>query len=176
MRIIAGSAKGRKISRPKTADTRPMMDSTREAIFNILGPIDGLRIADLYAGSGALSLEALSRGAAMAVAVENDKSVAEVIRQNAEGLGFGPNLRLEVKTVGEWLGHNTEQFDIIFFLPPYAAFDAKILSYVPERLSPNGLLIIALSRRQDPGRIDGLKQLSQRKYGQSVVSFYQKKG
>ncbi len=153
-----------------------MRDSTREAIFNILGPIDDLKIADLYAGSGALGLEALSRRAAMAVAVEKNKEVAETIRKNVSHLGFDDNFELEVKTVEEWLGQTTAQFDIIFFCPPYADFDKETLSYIPERLSPRGLFIIELSRKQNLGGIEGLELLSQRKYGQSVVSFYQKKG
>ena len=176
MRIIAGSAKGREILRPKTRATRPMADKVRAAIFNILGPIDGLKIADLYAGTGALGLEALSRGAGNVTGVELGIVPAQTIETNVANLGFNNRYSLVVKGVENWLSESQEPFDIIFAHPPYKDFDFSVLDKVAERLTPKGLFIIELAKHQPPDDIAGLKLVSQRHYGQSAVSFYQKKG
>src|SRR5512141_2155348 len=88
MRIIAGSHRGRRIVAPRGRDTRPTSDRVREAVFNLIGPVDGADVLDLFAGSGALGLEALSRGAASATFVEADRAAAEAIVSNIEKLGL----------------------------------------------------------------------------------------
>ena len=88
MRIIAGTHRGRRIAAPKGAQTRPTGDRVREALFNLVGPVDGASVLDLYAGSGALGLEALSRGARRCVFVETDAAACAVIRRNLESLGL----------------------------------------------------------------------------------------
>src|SRR5436190_21832346 len=88
MRIIAGSRKGARIFAPKGRDTRPTGDRVREAVFNLVGPVDGLHVLDLYAGSGAMGLEALSRGAESATFVEADRAAAETIVKHLEKLGL----------------------------------------------------------------------------------------
>ena len=89
MRVVAGRLGGRRLRAPRGRDTRPTSDRVREALFAMLGPIDGVRVLDLFAGSGALAIEALSRGAAGAVIVERDGRAVEVIRANLEALGLG---------------------------------------------------------------------------------------
>src|ERR671923_2653732 len=88
MRIIAGSRKGHRIHAPRGRDTRPTSDRVRENVFNILGPVDGASVLDLYAGSGAMGLEALSRGAERAVFVENDRDAVRTIERNVDKLGL----------------------------------------------------------------------------------------
>src|SRR5204863_4358625 len=89
VRVVAGRLGGRRLRAPRGRDTRPTSDRVREALYSMLGPLEGARVLDLFAGSGALAIEALSRGAAHAVIVERDGRAVEVIRANLEGLGLG---------------------------------------------------------------------------------------
>lgn len=122
MRIIAGQFRGRPLEAPPGIATRPTADRVREALFSMLasrlGPFEGLRIADLYAGSGALGLEAISRGAAQATFVENDPRAAAAIKANAERLGVADAVRI---LGGSALAlPRSDPFDLIFADPPYA--------------------------------------------------------
>lgn len=125
VRIVAGSARGRRIDAPPGRDTRPTTDRVREALFNALGSmraIDGATVADLFAGSGALGLEALSRGASHATFVESDRRTAEVIRRNLATLGFDDRARV---VVGDAIGHarTAPHVDLALCDPPYAFED-----------------------------------------------------
>ena len=121
MRIIAGKWRGRPIDSPPGLATRPTADRVRETLFSMLasriGKFDDLRVADLFAGSGALGFEALSRGAESAVFVENDSDAAAVIRRNAEKLGAS----VQVLTGSAFALPPSEPFDLVFADPPYAA-------------------------------------------------------
>ena len=90
MRVVAGTLGGRRLRAPRGTDTRPTSDRVREAVFSMLGPLDGMRVLDLFAGSGALGIEALSRGATHAVFVERTRPALDVLRANLEALGLGP--------------------------------------------------------------------------------------
>lgn len=121
MRIIAGDWRGRPIEAPPGQSTRPTADRLRETLFNMLasrlGSFDGLRVADLFAGSGALGLEALSRGAARAIFVESDSKAADVIARNAAKLGASD--RVQVLRGSALALPRSEPFDLIFADPPY---------------------------------------------------------
>jgi 16S rRNA (guanine966-N2)-methyltransferase len=121
MRIIAGKWRGRTIEAPRGLETRPTTDRVRETLFSMLasrlGTFEGLRVADLFAGSGALGLEALSRGAALATFVETDPDAAAVIRRNAEQLGVS----IEVLTSSALALPQSGPFDLIFADPPYSS-------------------------------------------------------
>jgi 16S rRNA (guanine966-N2)-methyltransferase len=123
MRIIAGEWRGRKLVAPKGLQTRPTADRTRETLFSMLasrlGSFDGLRVADLYAGSGALGLEALSRGAAHATFVENDRAALIALDANIAALGAAA--RISVRTMSAAALPSAEPFDLIFADPPYDA-------------------------------------------------------
>jgi 16S rRNA (guanine966-N2)-methyltransferase len=123
MRIIAGAWRGRVIEAPPGAATRPTADRVRETLFSMLasrlGSLEDLRVADLFAGSGALGLEALSRGAAHATFVENDSAAAAIIRRNAERLGAGE--RIDLLRGSAHALPRRAQFDLVFADPPYAA-------------------------------------------------------
>ncbi|WP_380876895.1 DNA methyltransferase [Sphingomonas sp. DBB INV C78] len=136
MRIIAGKWRGRPISAPAGDSTRPTSDRTREALFSMLasrlGSFEGLRVADLFAGSGALGLEALSRGAAYATFVEQDRKASDVLRANAAKLGATVDVRTQAVAT---LGAVTQPFDLLMFDPPYGSGGAGALL---ERLSRLG--------------------------------------
>lgn len=121
MRIIAGEWRGRKLVAPAGQQTRPTADRTRETLFSMLasrlGSFDGLRVADLYAGSAALALEALSRGAAHATLVENDRTALNAIEANAKALGAGE--RVEVRPMSAARLPTAQPFDLLFADPPY---------------------------------------------------------
>ena len=158
MRIIAGAWRGRTIDAPPGSVTRPTADRVRETLFSMLvsrmGSLDGLRVADLFAGSGALGFEALSRGAARATFVENDPNAAAAIRRNADKLGAGE--RVEVRGGSALALTRSEGFDLVFADPPYAAGSgsAAIAAVLgADWLAPGGWMAVETARgeRVAPG-------------------------
>ena len=129
MRIIAGKARGRQIEAPEGRNTRPTLDRVRENLFNILQMrIRGASVLDLFAGSGALSLEAISRGAEKAVLCDNDRSANRIQHRNAEALGFSGQTEIllsDWKKAVRLLSDRGETFDLIFLDPPYRMTDRK---------------------------------------------------
>lgn len=160
MRIIAGEWRGRQIEAPPGAATRPTGDRVRETLFSMLtsrlGSFEDLRVADLFAGSGALGLEALSRGAESAAFVDSDAGAAAAIRRNAQKLGAGERVRI---ITGSALAlPRSEPFDLIFADPPYAAGSgtAAVRSVTStDWLAPGGWLSVETSRGEvvDPGEL-----------------------
>lgn len=160
MRIIAGEWRGRQIEAPPGAATRPTGDRVRETLFSMLtsrlGSFEDLRVADLFAGSGALGLEALSRGAESAAFVDSDAGAAAAIRRNAQKLGAGERVRI---IAGSALAlPRSEPFDLIFADPPYAAGSgtAAVRSVTStDWLAPGGWLSVETSRGEvvDPGEL-----------------------
>ena len=144
----------------------------REALFSILGPLDGLRVADLYAGSGALGIEALSRGASSAVFVESDPKAAAVIRHNIEAVG-AEGADVVQKDVLAWLPGAGEGFDLVFCDPPYDAASqvARPLSrLLPQATAPDAR-IVTESAKRNPLLLD-LPLLDERTYGDTRIAFY----
>jgi 16S rRNA (guanine966-N2)-methyltransferase len=153
MRIIAGRFRGRRLQSPPGMDTRPTSDRVREALFSMLasrvGAFDGLRVADLYAGSGALGFEALSRGAAHAAFVERDPQAIAAIRANAAALGVADAVRV-IGGSAESLPRN-EPFDLVFADPPYAAGSGTaVLRAVADAgwLAEGGWMSVETERRE----------------------------
>ena len=152
MRIIAGAWRGRRIEAPAGASVRPTADRVRETLFSMLasrlGSFEELRVADLFAGSGALGLEALSRGAAHATFVDRDGKALAAIRANAERLGAGDKVRV---LAGSALSlPRSEPFDLILADPPYApgsGSEAAASVIAGDWLAPGGLLAIESARR-----------------------------
>ena len=160
MRIIAGELRGRTIEAPPGLGTRPTADRLRETLFSMLssrlGTFEGLRVADLFAGSGALGLEALSRGAATATFVENDGQAAAIIKRNAAKLGVAD--RVDVVVASALSLPRREPFDLIFADPPYAAGSGTgVVESVrrAEWLAGGGWLSVETSRGEpvDPGEL-----------------------
>jgi len=141
-RIIAGSLKGRRLATPPGDRTRPTSDRVREALFNSLAPggdLDGLRFADLYAGSGAVGLEALSRGATAALFVESHALTAKVLRRNIADLAVTGAEVISAPVEKALQNEPAEPFDIVFADPPYAVTDAEVAE-VLQALVANGWL------------------------------------
>ena len=169
MRIIAGQAKGRRLSSPRGLDTRPLTGRAKEALFSSLAnAVVDASVLDLYAGSGSIGLEALSRGAADVVFVERDPRAVEALRQNIARVGLGG--LVHTVAVEEYVGHTESRFDLIFVDPPYALPDdavAAVLHAVGDLAVPGATVIV--HRRAggpEPGHREDLRLLSRRRYGE----------
>ncbi|MFT7618561.1 MAG: 16S rRNA (guanine966-N2)-methyltransferase [Planctomycetota bacterium] len=156
MRIIAGDAKGRKLLAPPGRDTRPFLDSLKEALFNILqGEIEDAAVWDLFSGSGSMGLEALSRGAKHAAFVDKGRSAIDTLRKNIDALGYGDRCRVSSLDVFRYERHTDDPCpDIIFFDPPFPLVQQdpdRILRFLPElaeNLNPSGLLMYRSPAKQ----------------------------
>jgi 16S rRNA (guanine966-N2)-methyltransferase len=179
VRIIAGVLGGRRIRAPRGDATRPTADRVREAVFNILAamhPMGGARVLDLFAGSGALGLEALSRGAASVVAVDAGAEAVKLIAANARDLGMGDRLRVLRGDVRAILARArlAGPFDLVFLDPPYAAeLASPALAALPPLLAVGAVVVVEHDRRAapDPGPAP-LTLVDRRRYGDTEVSFY----
>lgn len=177
MRVIAGSAKGSRLRAP-TSGTRPMTDRMKEAVYSSLGECTGLRVLDLFAGSGALGLEGLSRGAEHAIFVEKEREAILKLEQNIEATKLGDRAEVLWSDVMSTLEHGAaERFDLVFVDPPYNNTPASVLE-VMEAIIMNGWLAdsgrVVLHRPARERALEplGLKREWSRDYGQSNVSLF----
>ncbi|MBE0595881.1 MAG: 16S rRNA (guanine(966)-N(2))-methyltransferase RsmD [Desulfuromonadales bacterium] len=181
MRIISGTAKGRKLASFSGQQIRPTSDRVREAIFSMLlsrlGSFEGRAVLDLYAGTGAMAIEALSRGAARAVLVDPESQATQLIRSNLQTCGFdqkGHHLRSTVEAALPRL--SAESFDLIFADPPYGqGLAAATLQFLSEQelLMPGGLLCIETARGEElPATAGPLERHDWRRYGATAVHLY----
>lgn len=174
-RIIAGAARGRRLAAPRGLATRPTSDKVRGAIFNLLGQFfEGGAVLDLYAGTGALALEALSRGCERAVCVEADRGAVEVIRRNAEACGCGARVEVLRARVDEALARlQAGTFALVFIDPPYAEGPEGALAAVERVVREGGRVVAEHDARRPPGDAYGsLSLVDRRGYGDTGVSIY----
>ena len=178
MRVIAGEAKGRRLRSPTTG-TRPMTDRMKEALFSTLGDVAGFRVLDLYAGSGSLGLEALSRGASHATFVENARDAVVSLEKNIAETGFGDRSDLLWADVDSTLARSaTDRMDLIFVDPPYSSKPTAVL-HTLEAIVMGGWLAddgrIVLHRPEMERELDalGLSVTWAREYGQSKIRIFQ---
>jgi 16S rRNA (guanine966-N2)-methyltransferase len=176
VRIIAGSRKGHTIYAPPGRDTRPTSDRVRENTFNLIGPVDEASVLDLFAGSGALGLEALSRGATSAVFVESDRDAVRAIERNLD------KLRLTGATVVQRdalqvLGGEASagrKYDLVLVDPPYdryADMQTTLARYLPAVLAEDGLLVFETGARTEPEL--PLRLRTSRRYGSARVTLFE---
>ena len=180
MRIIAGSHRGKKLKSPKGLATRPVLARVREALFTILGDMSGLRVLDLFAGTGAIGLEALSRGADSLVLVESGFHQCSIIRDNLAALGReGTVIRADVSRALKRLVRDGKTFDFIFLDPPYERGFAQVAVkeiFAERLLSPGG--IIAATVRHTESMPDGegvYEMIFDRRYGDTRLVIYREK-
>ena len=174
MRIVAGSCRGAKIFAPKGLDTRPTSDRVREAAFNLIGPVDDASVLDLYAGSGAMGLEALSRGAASAVFVESDRDACRTIERNLEKLSLR-GAEVAARDVLRFLASERRRFDLILADPPYDVVESvavRLATYLPAVLAESGLVVLESSSRLEP-ELPPLALRTSRRYGSARVSLFE---
>ncbi|HZL07674.1 MAG TPA: RsmD family RNA methyltransferase [Candidatus Dormibacteraeota bacterium] len=176
MRIIAGRLGGRNFASPRGHRTHPMSDKIRGALFNALGDIDGLGVLDSFAGSGALSYEAISRGAASAVAIDSDQSAQQAIAANVTSLGLLNQVKLIKASATAWLSTTDENFDIVLCDPPYDDPQLKLLERLAERAKPNGLAVFSLPPSVKLDLSDSYELLQTKDYGDAQLVFYRRLG
>lgn len=179
MRIVAGKFRGHALAAPKGNATRPTSDRVREALFNILGhgiedfSIEGVRVLDLFAGTGALGLEALSRGAKYALFIDDSAEARGVIRRNIEALhltGIAKIWRRSADKLGP--AGNVPSFGLVFLDPPYGkGLGEKALASVREGgwIAPDGIAVLEESVKIDVEDIDGYEKIDRRTYGDTQI-------
>jgi len=175
MRIVAGQLGGRRIVAPPGSATRPTSDRVREALFSVLGvTVRDARVLDLYAGSGALGLEALSRGAASAVFVDRSQQAIKAVRANLEALGMEADVRrMEAGAAIRTASTRGEAYDLVFLDPPYrraAGLGRELSEALPAVLAP-GARVVSESDRRDPLALD-LPLTDERRYGDTVIRIH----
>ena len=151
MRIVAGSKKGAKVFAPRGKATRPTSDRVREAIFAILGSVEGAHVLDLFAGSGALGLEALSRGAASATFVESELFAVKAIERNLEKLGLEG--RIVRSDAARHLARTNERYDLVFVDPPYEMVESlrmPLAQHLPRVLAKDGVVVFETAAGDEP--------------------------
>ncbi|HYP48820.1 MAG TPA: 16S rRNA (guanine(966)-N(2))-methyltransferase RsmD, partial [Thermoleophilaceae bacterium] len=171
MRVVAGAFKGRRLQAPKGERTRPTADRVREALFSVLGDIGGLRVLDLFAGSGALGIEALSRGASGATFVESDARALAVIRRNLELVGAEGTL--ERRDALRYLARAEGAFDLVFCDPPYD-LALRLGGPLSERLPAVTSMharIVTESHKRTPLELT-LPLLDERTYGDTRIAIH----
>lgn len=177
MRIVAGAAKGRRLVVPARG-TRPTSDRAREALFSTLGgllDLDGARVLDLYAGTGAVGLEALSRGASHVTFVESDRTAAAILRRNVEVVGL-PGAHLVTSSVERYLaGDEGGSFELAYLDPPYALDDGALGAVLaelgaPHRLAAGAVVVVERPAHAcEPRWPDVIQSVKQRRYGAGVL-------
>jgi 16S rRNA (guanine966-N2)-methyltransferase len=171
VRIIAGSRKGHRIDAPRGNATRPTSDFVREAAFNLIGPVDGATVLDLYAGSGAMGLEALSRGAESCVFVESDREACRTIDANLD------KLRLEARVLcqdaARALAADRSTYDLVLLDPPYdEPPHSRLAPHLARVLAADGLLVYETAAGTEP-EIDGLAVRTSRRYGAKRLTLFE---
>ena len=177
MRVVAGRLGGRRLRAPRGRDTRPTSDRVREALFSILGPLDGVRVLDLFAGSGALGIEALSRGAATATLVDRDDRAVEVIRANLASLELGSEQARVVHAPAHAAIRDAssrgDAYDLVLLDQPYRdapALGRELSQALPAVLAPDAR-VVAESDRRAPLEL-GLPVIAERRYGDTLIRIH----
>jgi 16S rRNA (guanine966-N2)-methyltransferase len=179
MRVVGGRLKGRNLASPSSREIRPTADRLRESLFNILihaydDPIQGARVLDLFAGTGALGIEAISRGAAFALFVDNGTEARALLRNNVEALGLGgvtKVFRRDATNLGP--AHPVEPFSLVFLDPPYRMNLAKkaLASLRGGWLTPSALLLVEEAKAAEFAAPEGFEELERRVYDDTEFVF-----
>ena len=173
MRIIAGTKRGARIAAPKGLATRPTGDRVREAAFNLIGPVEGAAVLDLFAGSGAMGLEALSRGAASATFVESDRAACRTISQNLEKLGL-TGARVVCADAVWALRQEPRTYDLVLVDPPYELWpelEPRLAGALERVLAPDGLVVVETGSKTEPALPLALR--TSRRYGSARLTLYE---
>ena len=179
MRIIAGESRGRRIEAPSGKDTRPTLDRVRENLFNIIRQdIQDARVLDLFAGSGALSLEALSRGAASAVMVDADRKASRVQQKNIALLGYGEKTKVytcDWRSAVRMLRQESFRFDLVFLDPPYRMTGLQeVFDGIAPIITAESKVIYEHEAKQPVEFGTGFVRTDERSWGFCGIAFYRK--
>lgn len=174
MRIISGTHKSRILTEPKGHVAHPMGERVRAALFNILHDVSGKTVLDAYAGSGALAVEAVSRGAKFAVAVEKDFRVYQTLKQNVQDMDMEEQIRATRANVFKFLENEDQKFDIIFADPPYDKYNPGQIQKLVPHLKDDGFLVLSHPSDDKAPSLDKVRLCSSQNYGNASVSIFLK--
>lgn len=173
MRVIAGRLGGRLFDSPNGHKTHPMSEKMRGALFGALGDVQGLDFLDAFSGSGALAIEAVSRGAASAQAIETDPAAYAVIQKNLDKLNLSDKIHVTKAYAGAWsTRHQSRFFDVILLDPPYDNIPYRDLNRMPRHLKDNGVLVLSWPKGIDYYDFPALKNIRSKDYGDGSLHFY----
>jgi 16S rRNA (guanine966-N2)-methyltransferase len=176
MRIIAGEFGSRIIKAPRGFKTHPMSDRIRSALFNSLGSLQGLEVWDAFAGSGALAIESVSRGATSAIATDSDRRAYAILKHNVEKLGIEHRVKATKASAHAWSSTNKDaQFDIIFCDPPYNDMQLSTVFGLIKHLKPKGLMVLSQSGSDEVSEANGVVVVDNRNYGDATLVTYQRR-
>jgi 16S rRNA (guanine966-N2)-methyltransferase len=176
VRIIAGTHRGRRIAAPRGGHVRPTSDRAREALFSILGPVEGAAALDLFAGSGALGLEALSRGARRCVFAETDRAACRAIRENLEALGLTGALVLQRDALSVLRDEAAagRRYELVLLDPPYgrwAELEPRLAALLPAVVAEGGRVVVETAAPDEPAL--PLDLVTTRRYGSARLTVFQ---
>ena len=175
MRVIAGELGGRLFESPDSTATHPMGERMRGALFNILGDMTGKTVLDPFGGTGALSFEAISRGAVAAIIIEKDRAAQKTLSKNIEALGIQQKVQLVPSNCRSWIQKNPEAtFDLILVDPPYDDLQLSTVSLFVDHLKPNGRMVLSYPGRGSAPTVNGVVVVDARLYGDAALAFYRK--
>ena len=176
MRVIAGIAKGHRLSSPEGMSVRPTLDRVKESLFSILYPyLRDAVVLDLFAGAGSLGIEALSRSAKRAVFVDNSKRAYDCIIENLRHTKLLEQAKVIFSDWRLFLDSNREKFDLIFLDPPYSkGIEDQVFSVIEKHLSEDGIII--LESEDKPSDFPGFSVIRQAKYGRVIITLFKKGG
>lgn len=175
LRVITGELGGRFFESPETTTTHPMSERVRGALFNMLGDITGQSVLEPFAGSGALSFEALSRGARSALLLERDKRAQATIERNIAALGLAGVAKLVKANCRQWSQTNSAaQFDLLLVDPPYHDMQLSTVTLLISHLKSNGLMVLSYQGRGSAPTVNGVVVVDTRLYGDAALAFYRK--
>jgi 16S rRNA (guanine966-N2)-methyltransferase len=173
LRIISGQFGGRFLDAPDNSRTHPMGERIRGSLFNILGDISGQTALDAFAGTGAIGLEALSRGAAEVTFIEKDRIAANVIAKNISFLGVDDQSKLVRTSLSNWMKTSeNNKYDLVFADPPFHDLQLSTVKQLAAYLKPKGLMILSLPGRESAPTVNGVVVVDNRSYGDAALAFY----
>lgn len=174
MRVISGKLGGQTLKSPAGHKTHPMNEKGRGALFNVLGDIEGLSVLDPFAGSGAIAIEAISRGAAQAVAIDDSKPAQLSIADNINSLKLTGRIKLIKASANAWLTTSSDVFDLVILDPPFEKLQKDLLKKLAARVKKDGLLVLSLPPHESLDLDERFKLLQIKKYGDNQLVFYRR--
>jgi 16S rRNA (guanine966-N2)-methyltransferase len=175
VRVIAGRLGGRNFDSPKTRRTHPMSDKVRGALFNALGDLNGLTVLDAFAGSGACSIEAASRGAVEILAIDIDPEAVKTIAANVRTLGLESVVTVRRKNISGWSRNNQrQQFNIVLADPPYDDIRPDVLERLTRHIADDGLFVLSWPGHEPVRKLADLTVVSHKTYGDAQLVFYKR--
>jgi 16S rRNA (guanine966-N2)-methyltransferase len=177
MRVIAGRLGGRNFESPKTQRTHPMSDKIRGALFNSLGDLSGLTVLDAFAGSGACSIEAVSRGAAEVLAIDIDPEAVKTIAANVRALDLEDVITVRRKNISGWSRNNqARQYNVVLADPPYTDIRPDVIQRLTVHVATDGIFVLSWPGHEPVRELKGFEVVSNKSYGDAQLVFYRRVG